>query len=120
MGRGAYFENLTFGGALFGEGRLLDHLRFLRQRREPLDVMFINFKENSNVVLELFFPENCISRSEALTCGVKTVALIHVSQISFDNEVCGAKWRHFYNKIVNNSSIITDVRFKFGTLVTRG
>ena len=26
---------------------------------------------------------------------------IQVSQISFESEICGVKWRHFYDKIVN-------------------
>ena len=48
----------------------------------------------------------------------ETVALYnHVSQISFDNEVCRVNWRRFYNKIVNDQSIFEDIRFKFGTLV---
>ena len=29
------------------------------------------------------------------------MALIQVSQISFESEVCGVKWRHFYEKIIN-------------------
>ena len=81
-------------------------------------MVFIKFKENSDVVLDLSFPENCSSwfgiqlkfleegrvvkpalplplfkkncnrTPDASTYGVKTVALIHVSQISFDNVVC--------------------------------
>ena len=61
---------------------------------------FINFKENRDAVLELSIVGNCSSRSEASVCGVKTVALIHVSQISFDKKVCGVKWLLFYNKII--------------------
>ena len=29
------------------------------------------------------------------------MALIQVSQISFESEVCGVKWQHFYDKVVN-------------------
>ena len=60
---------------------------------------FINLKKHSDAELELSIAVNCSSRSEASVCGVKTVALIHVSQISFD-KVCGVKWLRFYNKII--------------------
>ena len=34
-----------------------------------------------------------------------TMALIHVFQILFENKVCGVKYQHFYNKIVNKISL---------------
>ena len=44
-----------------------------------------------------------------------SMALIQVSQISFENEVF--KWQHFYNKIVNKQDIITDMGLIFGQLI---
>ena len=61
---------------------------------------FINFKKHSDAELELSIAVNCSSQSEASVCGVKTVALIHVSQISFDKKVCGVKWLRSYNKVI--------------------
>ena len=29
------------------------------------------------------------------------MALIRVTEISFEMEMCGVKWQHFYDKIVN-------------------
>ena len=46
------------------------------------------------------------------------MALIHVSQISFESKICGVKWRHFYNKIINEYVIMTDMELIFGQLIT--
>ena len=46
------------------------------------------------------------------------MAIIQVSQISFENEVCGEKWRHFYNKVVNRKDIVTDMELIFDQLIT--
>ena len=32
-------------------------------------------------------------------------SLLEISQILFESEVCGVKWQHFHNKIVNNFEI---------------
>ena len=46
------------------------------------------------------------------------MAFIRIFQISFESEVCGVKWRHFYNKIVNKSGIVIDNELIFGWLIT--
>ena len=46
------------------------------------------------------------------------MALILVSQISYESELCGVKCQHFYNKIVNEFYIITDMELIFGMLIT--
>ena len=46
------------------------------------------------------------------------MALIQISQISFRSEVWGVKWRHFYNKIVNNGDIVSDMELVFRQLIT--
>ena len=46
------------------------------------------------------------------------MTLIQVSQILCENEVCGVKWRHFHNKIVNKYAIVTDMELIFGQLIT--
>ena len=46
------------------------------------------------------------------------MALDQVYQISFKNEVCAVKLRHFYNKIVNESDIVEDMKLLFGQLIT--
>ena len=38
-------------------------------------------------------------------------------QIFFENEVSGAKWRHFYNEIVNKYDIVIDAEFIFDQLI---
>ena len=46
------------------------------------------------------------------------MALILVSQISFESEVCGIKWQHFYHKIANKEGIVTDIELIFDQLIT--
>ena len=46
------------------------------------------------------------------------MALIQVSQILFETEVCGVKWQHFYNKIVNKEDIVADMEAILGKLIT--
>ena len=46
------------------------------------------------------------------------MVLIQVSQMSFESEVCGVKWRHFYNKIANKYDIVTDMELIFGQLIS--
>ena len=38
------------------------------------------------------------------------MVLIRVSQISSENEVCGVKWWHFYNKVVDKLGIVNRYR----------
>ena len=39
-------------------------------------------------------------------------------QTSLESGICGVKWRHFYNKIVNKESIVADIELIFGQLIT--
>ena len=47
-----------------------------------------------------------------------SMALIQVSQISFESEVCVVKWRNFHSKTVNEWYISTDMKLIFGQLIT--
>ena len=47
------------------------------------------------------------------------MAFIQVSQISFESEVCGVKWRHFYDKIVYKWDIVADMELTCGKLINR-
>ena len=46
------------------------------------------------------------------------MALIQVSEMSFESDVCGVKRRHFYNQIENKSNIVTDMELIFVQFIT--
>ena len=39
-----------------------------------------------------------------------------ISQILFESEVCGVKWQHFHNKIVNNVTILSQIWSSYLTI----
>ena len=45
------------------------------------------------------------------------MAPIYVSQILFENGVCGVKWQNFSNKTVNKSNTVADPELIFGKLI---
>ena len=60
------------------------------------------------------------TRTSKKTCLTSfcAMALINVFQISFKSEICEVKWGHFYNDIVNEKNIVTDIELIFGQLMT--
>ena len=63
---------------------------------------FMHFSQKVvGVILNVNLHEICIFQDIKFRTNLITMALIQVSQTSSDNEVCQVKWKHFYNKIVN-------------------
>ena len=44
------------------------------------------------------------------------MVLTQISQILFESEVCGVKWQHFHNKIVNNFKILLQIWSSYLTI----